>query len=238
MIELECLAASWAMDQCSQFLLGLPHFSLVTDHKPLIPIIALDKLDNVRILLLRLKMQRYNFTASWVPGRDNSAADALSRAPVDQPSPSDELAEGPPSFSARLALVFAIAGSDPTVVDPVLVSIQDAAARDPVMLELRDAILRGFPNDKCNLSLALRPFWSVHDRLSIDDDDGMVMMGARIVVPESCRSGILRDLVRMHQGSTSRSLPIHLNLYSLTKRRIGLSSKSMPTLPQSTTEIF
>lgn len=188
MIELECLAASWAMDQCSQFLLGLPHFSLVTDHKPLIPILndhALDKLDNVRILRLRLKMQRYNFTASWVPGRDNSAADALSRAPVDQPSPADELAEGPPSFSARLALVFAIAGSDPTVVDPVLVSIQDAAARDPVMLELRDTILRGFPNDKCNLSLALRPFWSVHDRLSIDDDDGMVMMGARIVVPES-----------------------------------------------------
>ena len=216
MIELECLAASWAMDQCSQFLLGLPLFSLITDHKPLIPILndhALDKLDNVRILRLRLKMQRYNFVASWVPGRDNSAADALSRAPVDQPTPADELAEGPPSFSARLAIVFAIEDFDPAVVDPVLTNIQDATARDPVMIDLRDTILHGFPNDKCNLSLTLRPFWSVRDRLSIDNDDGMVMVGARIVVPTSCRRDILRDLVRMHQGSTKLRQRARLSLY-------------------------
>lgn len=39
MIELECLGASWAMKQCRQFLEGLPHFELVTDHRPLVPIL-------------------------------------------------------------------------------------------------------------------------------------------------------------------------------------------------------
>ena len=103
-------------------------------------------------------MQRYNFVASWIPRRDNSAADALSRPPVDQPTPDDELAEGPPSFSARLAIVFVIEGSSPTAVDPVLKNIQDAAARDPVMIDLRETILHGFRNEKCNLSLALLLF--------------------------------------------------------------------------------
>ena len=39
MIELECLAESWAMKKCRQFLEGLSNFYLVTDHRPLIPIL-------------------------------------------------------------------------------------------------------------------------------------------------------------------------------------------------------
>jgi hypothetical protein len=66
MIELECLAAAWGMHKCRHFLEGLPSFELVTDHKPLIPI--LDKLDNPRLLRLRLKMQRYAFMVRWIPG--------------------------------------------------------------------------------------------------------------------------------------------------------------------------
>lgn len=65
MIELECLAASWAMKQCRQFLEGLPEFELITDHRPLVPILndySLDKLDNPRLLRLRLKMSRLVFT--------------------------------------------------------------------------------------------------------------------------------------------------------------------------------
>jgi hypothetical protein len=108
MIELECMAAAWAMRKCRQFLEGLPSFQLFTDHRPLIPILNdyhLDKLDNPRILRLRLSMQRYVFRASWVPGKENVMADALSRSPVDRPSTEDEMAEGPQSFAARVNVV-------------------------------------------------------------------------------------------------------------------------------------
>ena len=40
-------------EQCRQFLEGLPHFDLVVDHEPLVPILkdyAMDKLDNPRLL--------------------------------------------------------------------------------------------------------------------------------------------------------------------------------------------
>jgi hypothetical protein len=47
-------------------------------------------------------MQRYSFVARWVPGKQNSDADALSRAPVDKAITNDELGEGLPSFQGKL----------------------------------------------------------------------------------------------------------------------------------------
>ena len=63
MIELvwNSLGAAWAISMCRQFLKGLPHFDLVVDHKTLVLILnnnALDKLDNTRLLRLRLALQR------------------------------------------------------------------------------------------------------------------------------------------------------------------------------------
>ena len=39
MIELEALAACWAMKKCNMFVQGLLHFTLLTDHQPPIPIL-------------------------------------------------------------------------------------------------------------------------------------------------------------------------------------------------------
>ena len=38
-IELECLAVTWAIKKCHIFLSGLDHFTVVTDHNPLVPIL-------------------------------------------------------------------------------------------------------------------------------------------------------------------------------------------------------
>ena len=56
-IELELLAVSWAMSKCSIFLTGLPHFTVATDHHPLIPILnshRLDEIENPRLQRLKL----------------------------------------------------------------------------------------------------------------------------------------------------------------------------------------
>ena len=81
----ECLGAAWAMSKCRHFLERLPHFDLVVDHKPPVPILndyALDKLDNPRLLRLRLKMQRYAFTVRCIPGKDNKDADPSAEHPI------------------------------------------------------------------------------------------------------------------------------------------------------------
>lgn len=72
-------------------------------------------------------MQRFAFTAKWIPGKENQDSDALSRAPIAAATPQDELAEGASFVSPRVALLCAIDGSDPKVIDPVLEKVKAAA---------------------------------------------------------------------------------------------------------------
>ena len=55
-IELEMLAVCWAVIKCNLFLAGLQHFSVITDHNPLISIInnhRLDEIENPRLQRLK-----------------------------------------------------------------------------------------------------------------------------------------------------------------------------------------
>jgi hypothetical protein len=64
-------------------------------------------------------MQRYQFTARWVRGKENLDNDALARAPVDIATPADEMTEEIPSSATRVALINSIQESDTTTVDPM-----------------------------------------------------------------------------------------------------------------------
>ena len=51
-IELECLAVAWAIQKCHLFLASLSHFTVITNHNPLIPILnshRLDEIENPRL---------------------------------------------------------------------------------------------------------------------------------------------------------------------------------------------
>ena len=57
-IEKEALATTWA---CEKFVLGM-HFTIETDHKPLVPLLGEKNLDNLppRILRFRLRLARFD----------------------------------------------------------------------------------------------------------------------------------------------------------------------------------
>ena len=216
MIELELLAAAWAMWKCRAFLLGLPTFKLYTDHRPLIPILndyPMSRIENRRLFALKEKMEAFDYVAVWIPGKENVAADALSRSPVDKPTAEDELANTPKYFTARTATVGLIAGSDGPVSDSILTKIRAAADADPTLQQLRSTILEGFPNDKCNLALTLRPYWDMRDRLAIDEGDGMIVLGSRVVIPRAAVPEMLQILLKMHQGATKMRQRARITVY-------------------------
>jgi hypothetical protein len=158
-------------------------------------------------------MTRFIFTAKWVPGKINVEAEALSRAPVERASEADELAEGPRTFRAKGALIGLIAGSPNQSPDLNLKAIQLAADADPAMTSLRETIIAGFLNDKCNLPEQLRPFWNARHQLAIDEDDGKIVMGPRVVIPRSMVRQTIQVLLGMHQGASKMRQRARLSVF-------------------------
>ena len=89
--ELEGLSILYAITKCRHYLLGMDHFTVVTDHKPLKGVFAkeLPDIENARLRRYRERLTGYNFDISWREGKTNQIADALSRAPVFPPDETD-----------------------------------------------------------------------------------------------------------------------------------------------------
>ena len=67
-IELECLAIQFAMEKCRHYLLGMPAFKVITDHKPLVGVFQrrIDEMANARLLRMREKLSNFSFTVDCV----------------------------------------------------------------------------------------------------------------------------------------------------------------------------
>ena len=62
-----------------------------TDHKPLVSLLGSKQLDTLplRIQRFRMRLMRFTYTISHIPGKDLTIVDALSRSPVSSPTSED-----------------------------------------------------------------------------------------------------------------------------------------------------
>ena len=206
-VELEMLAVTWAVRKCHVYLAGMQEFRLITDHRPLVPILntkSLPEIENPRLQRLREKLMPYSFTAVWKAGKTHQLPDALSRAPVDHPSPEDEEAEQEVAHQTRSVMLAHIrnGGDDDGETSPfhdvILDKIREAARTDETYQTLRGVVLHGFPDHKADVPSVIHPYWSVRERLSVDD--GLLVCGARLIIPHSLRREVLDRLHDSHQG--------------------------------------
>ena len=78
--ERECLAIVWATEHFNYFLSGA-HFIVVTDHDPLTYLHSIAE-PHGRLARWILKLEQYQYTIRYKPGKDIPHADALSRKPA------------------------------------------------------------------------------------------------------------------------------------------------------------
>jgi hypothetical protein len=83
-------------------------------------------------------------------------------------------------------------------VDPLLGKLKIAASNDASYSALIQAIETGFTIRRDLMALAVHQFWKICNELSVDD--GLVLFGCRLVIPQSSRRDILQNLHAAHQG--------------------------------------
>jgi RNase H-like domain found in reverse transcriptase/Reverse transcriptase (RNA-dependent DNA polymerase)/Integrase zinc binding domain/Chromo (CHRromatin Organisation MOdifier) domain len=85
----EMLAIVRSLEEWDAELRSLEHFQIRTDHKNLEYFMTVRKLTE-RQMRWSLVLSRYNFTITYIPGKENERADALSRREQDMPRGEDD----------------------------------------------------------------------------------------------------------------------------------------------------
>jgi hypothetical protein len=106
-IEKEALAIAWGIHHFRHYLLGR-HFTVQTDHKPLLALQRI-KDQNARLQKLSLRLQGYRFTIEYRKGIKNQNADLLSRYP--QKPLKGERKVGPSPSSVNMAQMVEFVGT-------------------------------------------------------------------------------------------------------------------------------
>ncbi|XP_060092259.1 uncharacterized protein K02A2.6-like, partial [Heteronotia binoei] len=163
-------------------------FTIATDHKPLLGLLAPDRqtpqILSQRVLRWNLFLNSYTYTLIHRPGKAMGHADALSRLPLPATDPDPAPAHG-------VMLIESLPER------PLHASeVARATGRDRVLARVRDWVGRGWPSGKAEE--AFRPFASRKDELSTHK--GCILWGSRVVVPPPLRRQVLEDLHETHPG--------------------------------------
>lgn len=187
-IERETLALVFGVTRFHTYLFG-KRFTVFTDHKPLEMIWAKPLTSAPpRLQKLLVKLQGYDMEVIYKPGKSMVLSDTLSRLP--NPADNGDVPLDVQVENIQLDLMnFGQRKQD---------AIQEETTKDPILRALSQVIYEGWPSNIKQLPQDLREFWCCRDELGIAS--GAVFKGRQVVIPESLRDDILRQLHIGHQG--------------------------------------
>ena len=196
-VEGEALAVAWALEQTRFFTQGCDDLLIVTDHKPLVKILGdrtLDEIQNTRLFRLKQRTLPWRYRITHLPGKTNHAADAISRYPASDGSPSllgtnDRV---------ETAIVAALRSATASNFSLSWETLSQETEADSTMQLLLHYVRSGFPLKLPQDNNTLRPYWQY--RFALYEQDGVLLYNDRVLVPPRFRQHAIQTLHAAHQG--------------------------------------
>ncbi|KAL0820594.1 hypothetical protein ABMA28_006437 [Loxostege sticticalis] len=188
-IHKEALAIIFSVKKFHQYLYGR-HFTLRTDHKPLVsifgPDLGIPTMTANRLQRWALILSAYDFSIEYIKSDDNTA-DALSRLISAQKAGAGKEEECPEQTYLHFA-------SEALLLDYQI--IRKETLNDTILSRVFSYIRDGWPVEMDIREL--RPYFNRKTELYCEM--GCIMWGHRVVIPEKCRDKVLRELHDTHMG--------------------------------------
>ena len=185
-IERECLAVMFGLEKFEYYLLGR-HTLVETDHSPLEQIFKKNIAEApARLQRLLLRCMRFDVEVRYRRGETIPVADALSRVCFKKgihELGSQESESCAPGYSIH----FVTDKSCPISMD----SVKSAIRKNPTLYLLRDTIYNGWPSYRKQCPEQLWDYWNFRCDLLLED--GLILKGDRVVIPESLRAQVLES---------------------------------------------
>ena len=170
------------------YIYGLPHISVKTDHKPLESILSNPiHAAPARLQRMVMSVQRYAIQVSYIPGKELLVADALSRSPL--PDLADDLEYQEYNINILHTL---------PVTEAKLEELKQSTKADPALTDLTHTVQNGWPEKRSNVPIGAQPFWNYHDEVTYHH--GILFKGNRVIVPASMRTAMLKLVHASHLG--------------------------------------
>ena len=185
-IERELLAIVFGCEKFHTYLYGRT-FIVESDHKPL-EMISLKNLiaAPVRLQWMLLRLQQYDLTITYRPGKEMLLADALSQLP----SKTDTEIQ----LDLRVDAISLLSAFNCSCLTKIAAKTQ----KDLILSTVHRLTLNRWPNRCAHMPRIARNYWDFRDELSIDGN--LLMKGERVVIPTLSRDGIMEDLHKSHAG--------------------------------------
>ena len=183
-IEQELLAVVYGCEKFHSYLDGKP-FVVKTDHRPL------EQIHNNNLMKAPPRLQRMllcpqpcDCVIKYLSGREMVTADALSRlSPMDEFEVSD--------MNVKVHHLIRITPAE-------MEKFKEQTAKDETLQLLSRQVIKGWPDSGKKIVLALKPYWPLRGDISVED--GLILLGSRVIVLESLRGNILQQIHGGHFG--------------------------------------
>jgi len=190
-IEREALAIVFAVKRLKQYLLGR-HFTLRTDHKPLVKIFGehsqLPAVTAARLQRWAVALSEYNYSIQHINGLDNVIADCLSRLPIKLSAQQER----------KIVKSIEASSMDPCHDIPLNASdVAKASKQDPTLSKVMHYLSTAWPT---HIADELQPYYRMRNELSVESS--CIVWGTRVIIPLVFRRLLLDELHSNHLGTS------------------------------------